>query len=129
MQLTAYFVKWRATLLEVNSLKPNPNSERERQFRRRLFTSSMKREIRHFQTVVVQWRQRNVQKCAARAKLLFLYNLLIKPNAFLCFRYCSHRRILGPFINSTTDKYGSVPFIWMETLKKAFRTTLGGSTG
>ena len=57
----------------------------------------MKREIRHFHAVVVQWRQRNVQKCAARAKLLFLYNLLIKPNAFLYFRYCSHRRILGHY--------------------------------
>ena len=36
--------------------------ERERNFSCRLFTSSIKREIRHFPVVVVQWRQRNVQK-------------------------------------------------------------------
>ena len=29
---------------------------------RNLFTSSIEREIRHFHVVVVQWRQRNVQK-------------------------------------------------------------------
>ena len=28
----------------------------------RLCTSSVKREIRHFHVVVVQWRQKNVQK-------------------------------------------------------------------
>ena len=36
--------------------------ERERNFSCRLFTSSIIREIRHFPVVVVQWRQRNVQK-------------------------------------------------------------------
>ena len=36
--------------------------ERERNFSCRLFTPSIKREIRHFPVVVVQWRQRNVQK-------------------------------------------------------------------
>ena len=36
--------------------------ERERKFRRSLFASSKKREIRHFHVVVTQWRQRNVQK-------------------------------------------------------------------
>ena len=36
-----------------------------------MFTSSKKREIRELDTVVVQWLQRNVQKCAVRAKLLF----------------------------------------------------------
>ena len=41
-------------------------------FPRCLFTSSMKREIRHLQVVVVQGRQRNVKKhSVARAKLLF----------------------------------------------------------
>ena len=36
--------------------------QRERNLSCRLFTSSIKREIRHFPVVVVQWRQRNVQK-------------------------------------------------------------------
>ena len=56
------FVKCRRTVLKLNSLEPYPSSERERKFRRRLCTSSVHREIRHFHVVVVQWRQRNVQK-------------------------------------------------------------------
>ena len=47
-----------------------------------LFTSSIKREIRHFLVVVVQWRQRNVQKsvmhvqscCFANLNLLFFWS-------------------------------------------------------
>ena len=50
---------------------PHYSFERERKIRRRLFASSIKREIVHFQAVVVQRRQRNVQdKCDARANLL-----------------------------------------------------------
>ena len=56
------FVKCRRTLLRLNSYEPHPSSERERKFRRRLCTSSVHREIWHFHVVVVQWRQRNVQK-------------------------------------------------------------------
>ena len=40
--------------------------ERESKIRRSLFTSSIKREIRHFHVVVVQWRQINVQKGVRR---------------------------------------------------------------
>ena len=36
--------------------------KRERKIRRRLFTFSITREIRHFHVVVVKWRQRNEQK-------------------------------------------------------------------
>ena len=36
--------------------------ERERKNRPSLFTFSIKREIRHFHLIVVQWQQRNVQK-------------------------------------------------------------------
>ena len=39
-----------------------PSKEGERKFRRCLFTSSIKHEIRHFHVVVVQKRQRNAQK-------------------------------------------------------------------
>ena len=45
-QLT-YFLKFRPPLLELNSLKPYPSSQRERKFRSSLFTSSIQREIRH----------------------------------------------------------------------------------
>ena len=81
-----YFVKCKRTLFEPNSQGPHSSS-------RRLFASSIKREIRHFPVVVVQWRQRNVQKSrAARAEVLFcLFNLLL----FWPSR-CRHRRsILG----------------------------------
>ena len=62
---------------------------KRKKIRRRLFTSSMKRKIRHFHVVVVQSRQRNVQKKRdARAKLLFwLTNQLL-----FCLSRCCRRR-------------------------------------
>ena len=55
-------VKCRRSSLQLISWGPHSSLERERKIRCRLFTSSKKREIRHFHVVVVQWRQRNVQK-------------------------------------------------------------------
>ena len=52
-----YFVKSKRTLFEPNSQESYSSSERERKFSRRLFTSSIKREIRHFPVVVVQWQR------------------------------------------------------------------------
>ena len=46
----------------MNSWGPHSSLERERKFCCRLFTSSIKPEIRHFHVTVVQQRQRNVQK-------------------------------------------------------------------
>ena len=51
----------------------------EKESRFLVFTSSTKREIRHFHVVVVQWRQRNIQKsvmhvqscCCANLSLFF----------------------------------------------------------
>ena len=61
---------------------------------------TLKREIRHFHVVVLQWRQRNIQKkCDARAKLLFwLLNLLLfwRPS----FR--RRRRILRSLLSMAT---------------------------
>ena len=48
--------------MRLNSKGPHPSSEREVKFRRCLFMFSIKRKIRHFHVVVVQKRQRNVQK-------------------------------------------------------------------
>ena len=57
-----------------------------------MFTSSLKREIRHFHVVVVQKRETNVQKkCDARAKLLFC---LLNFSFFLPSRYRPRRLIL-----------------------------------
>ena len=57
-----YFVKCKRPLFQQNSYQPYSSSERERKFRRRLFTSSIKPDFSNFHVVVVQWRQRNVQK-------------------------------------------------------------------
>ena len=50
----------RGTLLKLNFKGPYPSSEREIKFRRCLFTSCIKHEIRHFHVVVVQKRERSV---------------------------------------------------------------------
>ena len=55
-------VNCRRTLLKLNFKGPYSSSEREIKLRRCLFTSSIKREIRHFHVVVVQKRERNEQK-------------------------------------------------------------------
>ena len=60
--LPTYFVNCRLTLLKLNFKGPNSSSEREIKFLCRLFTSSIKCEIRHFHVVVVLKRERNVQK-------------------------------------------------------------------
>ena len=53
--------------------RDHPSSEREIKFRRCLFTSSTKREIRHLHDVVMQKRAKKcTNKRDARAKLLFL---------------------------------------------------------
>ena len=92
--LPTYFVNCRRTVLKLNFKGPYSSSEREIKFRRCLFTSSIKREIRHFHIVVVQKRERNIQKkCDARAKLLFCFSNLL----FLWRSRCRPRRwILDP---------------------------------
>ena len=85
-----HFVKYNWTLFEPNSKEPCSSSERKRKFSRRLFTSSIKRGIRHFHVVSVQWRQRNVQKsvmhswCTCRVVVL-----PIQPIAILKFSLSS----------------------------------------
>ena len=58
----AYLVNHVRNLLELNSEEPHPSSERERKFRCCLFTFSIRHGIRQFHVVVLQKRQRNVQK-------------------------------------------------------------------
>ena len=66
--------------LELNSKRLYQSSEKDEESRCLLFTSSTKGEITHFHVVVVQWRQRNVQKnvmhvqscCFARLNPLLL---------------------------------------------------------
>ena len=77
-------MKCRRTLLKLNFKGPYSSSEREIKFRRCLFTSSIKRQIRHFHVVVVQKQERNVQKSVMHVRsCCFAYN--IKPIVFLTF--------------------------------------------
>ena len=72
--LFAENVKCRWISGELISWGPHSSLERERKIRRRLFASSIKRENRKFHVVFAQWWQRKIQKCDARAKLLFCKN-------------------------------------------------------
>ena len=77
-------MKCRRTLLKLNFKGPYSSSEREIKFRRCLFTSSIKRQIRHFHVVVVQKQERNVEKSVMHVRsCCFAYN--IKPIVFLTF--------------------------------------------
>ena len=77
---TTYFVKCtRRTLLKLNFKWPYSSSEREIKFRRCLFTSPLKREIRHFHVEVVQKQERNVQKNVMHVQSCCL---LMKPVLF-----------------------------------------------
>ena len=61
-----------AIFLELNSERRYQSSGKEKESCCLVFPSLTKREIRHFHVVVVQRRQRNVQKKRdARAKLFF----------------------------------------------------------
>ena len=66
--------KCKRTLLQLNSQGQNPSSERETQFSRHLFTSSIKRKIGQFYLVVLHKRHINVQK--TNQNLLFFYVLI-----------------------------------------------------
>ena len=57
-----HFVKWWQIFLELNSKRLYQSSGKENESRCLVFTSSTKREIRLFHVLVVQRRQRNVQK-------------------------------------------------------------------
>ena len=70
--------------LTLNSNGLCQNSGKEKESRCLVCTSSKKREIRYFHVVVVQWRQRNVQKsvmhvqscCVANLNQLFFFAFL-----------------------------------------------------
>ena len=64
-----------------------------------MFPSSTKREIRHFHVVVVQWRQRNVQKSVMHVQSCCFANLNL---LLFCRSRCRHRRrCLSSLIDKT----------------------------
>ena len=74
----SFIVKCWQIFLELNFKRLYQSSGKEREGRCIVFTCLTQREIRHFHVVVVQRRQRNLQKLKsdARAKLLFEFVLL-----------------------------------------------------
>ena len=94
--LSTYFVKCRRTHLEMNSQRPYPSTAAETKFCRCLFTSSIKREIRHFHVVVVQKRAKKCTKERdARAKLLFCLLNLLFCFVFVFFDVLVAVRVVG----------------------------------
>ena len=91
------------TFLGLNSQEPYPSSLK-RKFRRRLLTSSRKMEIRNFHVVVVQWRQKDVQKSWCTCRLVVLP---IKPIAFLRSRCRRRRRILKSLLTREVQSRGA----------------------
>ena len=81
--------------LDLNSKKLYQSSGKENESRCRVFTSSTKREIRHFYVVVVQRLQRNVQKSVMHVQSCCFAKLL-KPIAFLTFSLTSPSSLLRP---------------------------------
>ena len=78
--------------LELNSKRLHRSSGKEKEFLFLCSRSSTKRESRHFHVVVVQLRQRNVQKsvmheqscCFANLNLLFFPFLLTSSSSLIC---------------------------------------------
>ena len=93
------------TLFETNSLELYSSSERETKFCRRLFTSSIKREIRHFQVMVEQWLQRNgrksmmhVQNCCFASSTNCFFDILVAVTVMAS--YCFYKVQLGTMLES-----------------------------
>ena len=92
-------------LLKRNFKGPNSSSEREIKFRRWLFTSSIKREIRHFHVVVVQKRERNVQKSVMHLRSCCFAN---QTNCFFWRSRCRPRRWILKWL-MYDDERGPIP--------------------
>ena len=74
---------------KLNSLGPRHSSEKERESRCLVFTSSVRREIGQFQVVVVQRRQGNVQKRVMHVQSCCFANLNL---LLFCRSHCRRRR-------------------------------------
>ena len=82
------FVKCYQFFLELNSKRLYRSFTNEKQISCLVFMFSTKREIRQFHVVVVQWRQRNVQKSGMHVQSC----CFAKLNLLLFCRSCCRRR-------------------------------------
>ena len=107
----AHYVKCRRLFLEKTWILTDfssSSSKRGRKIRRLMSTSSIKRQIRRFHVVVVQWTSRKrTKKRNARAELLFWsLNLL-----FFWRRRCGRRRsCLSSLLTKSDDRVAGVRF-------------------
>ena len=76
--------------LEMNSKRLYRSSGKEEESRCIVFTSSTKCEGRHFHVVVVQWRQRNVQKSVMHVQSCRFANLNLLLLCRSRWRRCRH---------------------------------------
>ena len=88
-----------AILLELNSKGLQQSSGREKESCCLLFPSSTKREIRQFHVVVVQWRQRNVQKSVLHVQSCCFPCL----NLLIFSRCCRRRRCVNALFDDDDD--------------------------
>ena len=101
----AFYFSFTVSLFVCDHFKgPYSSSERERKFRRCLFTSTIKREIRHFHVVVVQKRERNVKKVWCTCEVVVL---LINPIVFFWRSRCCPR----PSLRCSRPTHSSKPFV------------------
>ena len=93
--------------------------KKEEESRCLVFTSSTKGEIRHFHVVVVQWRQRNVQKSVMHVQSCCFANVNL---LLFCRPRCRRRRrCLSSVITSSKWSWQSLRhqlLVWQQSWKK-----------
>ena len=93
-----------ANCLKLNSKGQYQSSGKEKESCCLRFPSLTKPEIRHFHVVVVQWRQRNVQKGLMYVRSFRFTN--INPLIYCRSRCCRRRRCLSSLLNIWTPVGG-----------------------
>ena len=106
------FLKCWQLFLELNSTRLYQSSGKEKETRCLVFPSSTKREMRHFQVVVVQRRLRNVQKSMMHVQSCYFVNL--NPLLFLPFSLPSLSSL--PKLSDVDDGLASPPMTWSSEL-------------
>ena len=82
--MSSYFVKFWQMFLELNSKGMHQSSGKQKGSFCLMFPSSTKRDFKHLHVIVVQWRQRNVQKGVMHVHCCCVDNL--NPLLFCCCR-------------------------------------------
>lgn len=114
--LLIQLVKCWKFLVVLNSKRMIRSSGKEKESRRLVFTFSTKREIRHFYVVVVQQRQRNVQKSLMHVQSCYFSNLNQFPYRRPCWRRLLFSQAQGQHVLTVDMKpnlWCKLSFVWM----------------